>query len=148
MSAPSGIAQLRKSIDHSNEQQSDPMNLDDFLVPNSTASPAGMTPSPEERSTAAEHARASVMSIQSRKAPNYHSTEPLPMSSVPPPSIISNRNGEFDYVQRRVRKTSIDEGRVSHVLHEPNPAPREINDLISLENVLPSSLLMSHRQRC
>jgi GATA-binding protein len=118
-SAPSGIAQLRKSIDLSNEPHSDPMNLDDFIVPNSTASPAGITPSPEERSSAAEHAHASVMPIQSRKVPNYQATEPLPVSSVPPASIISNRNGEFGYVQRRVRKTSIDEGRVSLMLHNP-----------------------------
>ena len=118
-SAPSGIAQLRKSIDHSNEQQSDAMNLDDFLVPTSIASPAGITPSPDERSLAVEYARASAVPIQSRKQPTYQPTEPLPPASVPPPSITSNRNGEFDYVQRRVRKTSIDEGRVSHVLRDP-----------------------------
>ena len=114
-SAPSGIAQLRKSIDHTNEHHPDPMNLDDFLVPNSIASPAGITPLPDERASAAEHARASALPIQARKQPIYQPTEPPPAASVPPPSIISNRNGEFDYVQRRLRKTSIDEGRVSHV---------------------------------
>lgn len=117
-SAPSGIAQLRKSIDHSTEQPSDPMNLDDFLVPHSIASPAGITPSPEERAAATDLARAAaVMPIQSRKGPNQQSTEPLPVSSgpppPPPPSIVTNRSGEFDYGPRRVRKTSSDEGRVS-----------------------------------
>lgn len=124
-STPSGIAQLRKSIDHSNEQASDPMNLDDFIVSNSIASPAGMTPSLDERSSAAEHGRASVMPIQSRKAPHYQSTETLPVSSVPPPSTISDQSGEFDYVRRRVRKTSIDEGRVSHLLHGPQRSEGE-----------------------
>lgn len=101
------------------------MNLDDFLVPNSIASPAGIAPSPEERSSMAEHSRGHGMPIQSRKPPNYQPTEPLPVSSVPPPvssvpppSITSNHTGEFDYVQRRVRKTSIDESRVSQVLRD------------------------------
>jgi GATA-binding protein, other eukaryote len=123
-SAPSGIAQLRKSIDHSTEQPSDPMNLDDFLVPNSIASPAGITPSPEERAAATDHARAAVMPIQSRKVPNQQSTEPLPVSSVPPPSIVTNRSGEFDYVPRRVRKTSSDEGRVSSPASQLPLAPQ------------------------
>jgi len=93
------------------------MNLDDFLMPNSIASPAGITPSPDERSSAAEHAHPSVMPIQSRKVTSHQSAESLPVSSGPQSSTVSNRTGEFDYVQRRLRKTSIDERRVSHMPH-------------------------------
>ena len=114
-SAPSGIAQLRKTVDNSNEPHSDPMNLDDFLVPNSIASPAGIAPSPDERSSAVDHTHPSAMPIQSRKVTSHQSTESLPVSSGLQPSTVSNRNGEFDYVQRRLRKTSIDERRVSHM---------------------------------
>jgi GATA-binding protein len=110
------------------------MNLDDFLVPNSIASPAGITPSPEERAAAAaaaaatDHARAAVMPMQSRKVPNQQSTEPLPVSSVPPPSIVTKRSGEFDYVPRRVRKTSSDEGRVSSPAF-PTPPSRTASEI-------------------
>jgi hypothetical protein len=146
-SAPSGIAQLRKSVDNSNEQHSDPMNLDDFLVPNSIASPAGITPSPDERSSAVEHAHPSAMPIQSRKVTSHQSTESLPISSVPQPPVVSNRNGEFDYVQRRLRKTSIDERRVSHIASQPCIVLAAINCYHSLENDLQSSLLTSPRRR-
>jgi GATA-binding protein len=95
------------------------MNLDDFLVPNSIASPAGITPSPDERPSAVDHSHPSVMPIQSRKVTSHPSTESLPVSSVPQPSTVSNRNGEFDYVPRRLRKTSIDERRVSHMPPQP-----------------------------
>jgi hypothetical protein len=91
------------------------MNLDDFLVPHSIASPAGITPSPDERSSTVEHAHPSAMPIQPRKATSHQPTESLPVCSVPQPSTVSNPNGEFDYVQRRLRKTSIDERRVSHM---------------------------------
>ena len=145
-SAPSGIAQLRKSVDHSNEQHSDPMNLDDFLMPNSIASPAGITPFPDERSSAAERAHPSAMPIQSRKVTSHQSAESLPVSSVPQPSIVSNRNGEFDYVRRRLRKTSIDERRVSHMPHSLALLLAAIDCYDSLENDLQSSLLTFPRR--
>src|SRR5213082_1385207 len=107
-SVPGGIAQLRQSTDPSSELSADPMNLDDFLVPNSIASPAGMTPFP------GEHARAAAMPMQSRKGPTQPSTEPPPLSTVAPPSTAPNLSGDVDSGERRVRKTSSDEGRVRH----------------------------------
>ena len=93
------------------------MNLDDFLVPNSIASPAGITPSPEVTHLAPPgNSRVSALPIQPRHLPTHHSIDNLPAASVPHPSTISNRTGEFDYVQRRVRKTSIDERRVRYAL--------------------------------
>ncbi|KAK4690631.1 hypothetical protein P7C71_g6203, partial [Lecanoromycetidae sp. Uapishka_2] len=43
---PSGIAQLRRSADLSNTPDSDAMNIDDYIFPNSVASPAGLSTSP------------------------------------------------------------------------------------------------------
>jgi hypothetical protein len=106
--------------DPSSELSADPMNLDDFLVPNSIASPAGMTPFP------GEHARAAAMPMQSRKGPRQPSTEPPPLSAVAPPSTAPNRSGDVDSGERRVRKTSSDEGRVRRT---PSPPPRSATNV-------------------
>ena len=120
-SAPSGIAQLRKSVDHTAEQSGDPMNLDDFILPNSVASPAGITPPPPPPppppSTDAagnNSSRLTSIPISSKARPQVQiPPHIIPASSVPKSSIPAYQSGEFDYVRRRVRKTSIDERRVS-----------------------------------
>ncbi|KIX10402.1 uncharacterized protein Z518_01484 [Rhinocladiella mackenziei CBS 650.93] len=115
-SAPSGIAQqLRKSVDTSaeSEQPSDPMNLDDFIVPSSVASPAGMT-SPatsEPVNGQSKPTQAPGIPIAARTKPQVQIPKGLPPSSMPQSSIPLRRSSEFDYVQKRVRKTSIDERR-------------------------------------
>ena len=108
-SAPSGIAQLRKSVDHSAEQSADPMNLDDFLVPTSIASPTGISPAPIPDPAPFQHPHSALPSNM-REKPQVKIPQGIP-ASVPKSSILSTR-GEFDYVQKRVRKTSIDERRV------------------------------------
>ncbi|ETI23298.1 hypothetical protein G647_05098 [Cladophialophora carrionii CBS 160.54] len=114
-SAPSGIAQqLRKSIDKGMEhgQSSDPMNLDDFIVPSSVASPAGgMTPATAEPPAQPKTTPASGVPIVTRGKPQVHIPKNLPPSSLPQTSIPTHRTSEFDYVRKRVRKTSIDERR-------------------------------------
>ncbi|KAL6721883.1 Sodium- and chloride-dependent GABA transporter 1 [Lecanora helva] len=110
-SAPSGIAKLRDSLDHSSKTPDpDAMNIDDFIFPNSIASPADLSISPPSPPS---HAVVSAIPIQTRKDNQEHSHS----HSHPnfPPSAPTNdgmRNHEFDYVQRRVRKTSIDENKV------------------------------------
>ena len=112
-SAPSGIAKLRQSIDQGNVPQSDPMNLDEFIFPNSIASPAGISPSPpEESSSALFNNSASAIPIKHKKDAQDQLHPTFPPASAPIPPQERHRNHEFDYVQRRVRKTSIDEGRV------------------------------------
>ena len=111
---PSGIAQLRKSIDPSNASQPDPMNLDEFIFPSSVASPAGVSPSPpaEGRSTSG-NAVASAIPIKIRKGAQDLPAHPtFPPASVPVPLQDRLRSREFDYVQRHIRKTSIDERKV------------------------------------
>jgi len=110
---PSGIAQLRKSIDVSIDQSVDPMNLDDFIVPNSVASPAGIT-SPATSDAGglpSSMAHSHGIPIATRGKPQVQIPRTLPPSSVPQSSITVHRSSEFDYVQKRVRKTSIDERR-------------------------------------
>ncbi|KAH0846577.1 hypothetical protein AYO21_11867 [Fonsecaea monophora] len=114
-SGPSGIAQqLRKSVDKSAEfeQTADPMNLDDFIVPSSVASPAGITsPAPSETVGRSMMAQAPPIPIASRNKPQVQIPKNLPPSSMPQTSIPTHRTSEFEYVKKRVRKTSIDERR-------------------------------------
>lgn len=123
---PSGIAQLRQqSLDHETAAASaapsvqphpfsDAMNLDDFIVPGSVGSPSGLPPSPPSEATIPSgHAVASAIPIKGRAIQDQsHPT----ISNVVPASVPNpphdQRQGEFGYVQRRVRKTSIDEGNV------------------------------------
>ncbi|KAK5458168.1 Sodium- and chloride-dependent GABA transporter 1 [Exophiala xenobiotica] len=112
--APSGIAQqLRRSVDQSMDIEhplSDPMNLDDFIVPSSVASPAGLTaPSPSENQAQFKHFQTPSIPIAARNKMHVQIPKDLPPSSAPQSSIPFHRTSEFDYVQKRVRKTSIDE---------------------------------------
>lgn len=105
----SGLTQqIRNSVDQGRELQNDAMNLDDFIVPTSMASPAGLTSeAPMEDSM-----ELTGIPINKRaKTPTQAAN--MPPASMPKNAIARNRNGEFDYVQRRVRKTSIDDRSVS-----------------------------------
>jgi len=105
-SNPSGIAKLREASTTSDTPTSDAMNLDDFILPNSVASPAGISPSPR---TPPAHTPASAIPIKPRKDAQAQFHPEFPPSA---PTHDRMRNREFDYVQRRVRKTSIDETKV------------------------------------
>jgi GATA-binding protein len=82
------------------------MNLDDFLVPNSIASPAGLSPSPS-----GEKMMNSSAAIPIRKQVYNNEQAPHLSRTAPVPAPI-RRDPEFGYVQRHVRKTSIDERKV------------------------------------
>ncbi|KAF8864692.1 hypothetical protein BDZ45DRAFT_19746 [Acephala macrosclerotiorum] len=116
MAAPSGIAQLRKSSDqtptNAPAENQDPMNLDDFIFPESISTPEGlgMSPSPEMTKKEPEkssNAVASAIPIKMRKEKSQFAVP----QSVPVPHHNPRSNEEFNYVQRHVRKTSIDERR-------------------------------------
>lgn len=117
--APSGIAQLRQSSEQAAKaNQEDRMNLDEFIVPSSIGSPAGLSPAPssiaenEPMSTATATASAIPIKQQQRLQGDELSLARASAPSVPP--LEANRaNREFGYVQKHVRKTSIDERRVS-----------------------------------
>ena len=109
--APSGIAKLRDSVDqtpHSPDvdADTDAMNIDDFIFPTSVATPAGLSTSPPSPPS---HAVASAIPIQNKKGAQESIHPNFPPSA---PTHDGMRNHEFGYVQRRVRKTSIDETKV------------------------------------
>ena len=105
-SAPSGIAKLRESVDLSNTPDPDAMNIDDFIFPTSIASPAGMSSSSSPPSSSMN---ASAIPIKAKKDSQHQIHPEFPPSA---PTQDRIRDPEFDYVQRRVRKTSIDETKV------------------------------------
>jgi GATA-binding protein len=117
---PSGIAQLRQATQSNNTApataSADFMNLDEFIVPSSIGSPAGIEnlPATSDHNTASQsHSVAqSGIPIKARKDQNV-AHAPLVPASLPYPSQELRRNDEFGYVQRRVRKTSVDERKVS-----------------------------------
>jgi len=128
--APSGIAQqLRRSADqqaqvqqpqheHQPQPAQDAMNLDDFIFPSSVGSPAGLSPDP---SNGAEGPFNAGLGVPIRKANqlNDHNLS-LAHASAPPVPPQINRENEFGYVPRHVRKTSIDERRVSALSLRPS----------------------------
>lgn len=94
------------------------MNLDDYIFPSSVGSPAGISPSsPEDSTLTSANAVATAIPIKMKKRSHVQEPAILPPASAPIPPQHRHRNNEFDYVQRRVRKTSIDESRVSARFH-------------------------------
>ncbi|KAH8597817.1 hypothetical protein B0O99DRAFT_592371 [Bisporella sp. PMI_857] len=111
-SAPSGIAQLRKTSERAPPaEHQDAMNIDDFIFSDNIATPAGlgMSPSPDLKkdSDKSSHAVASAIPIKMRK----ESAQFAIPQSVPVPPHDARGSHEFNYVQRNIRKTSIDERR-------------------------------------
>ena len=101
-SAPSGIAQLRNSMCQGDESPEDNMSIDEFIFSN-MASPTDMSP-PDLRDSRQPSAVASAIPIKMRKEP---------VAAFAPQSVpVTQHQDEFSYVQRHVRKTSIDERRV------------------------------------
>jgi GATA-binding protein len=109
-SSPSGIAQLRKSSEH-NMPQPDAMNLDDFIFSDNSASPGNFT-SPHGDKMADDRTSnpmASAIPIKSRKELSHQTFVP---QSVPVQPLHQATQGhEFNYVNRNLRKTSIDDRR-------------------------------------
>jgi len=96
----------------------DAMNLDDFIFADNISTPAGIgiSPSPElskKEPEKSSNAVASAIPIKMRKESTAQFAVP---QSVPVPHHNPRSNEEFNYVQRHVRKTSIDERRVSYYL--------------------------------
>lgn len=111
---PSGIAQLRRSAESSH---GDAMNLDDFIVPSSIASPSGISPSPSMSDVAGPMSGV-ASAIPIRKQQQLQDQEFIARASAPSKQPLSNIGGDdFSYVPRHVRKTSIDERRVCIPAH-------------------------------
>ncbi|KAF2116550.1 hypothetical protein BDV96DRAFT_644979 [Lophiotrema nucula] len=129
-SAPSGIAQLRKSVDSQAQiQLPESMNLDDFIIPSSVGSPAGLSPSPSNEMRPPSNATAPAIPIrkpnQSHDLNSHLARASAP--SVPPPVV---REHDFGYVQRHVRKTSIDERRPPKRRADCSPQVPAVNSIM------------------
>lgn len=94
------------------------MTLDDFIVPSSIGTPAGVSPAPVSLSEESLASTASTVSAIHIKQLQRDEAEELRVSRASAPSVSTleeNRsNEEFGYVQkqRHLRKTSIDERKV------------------------------------
>jgi len=119
--APSGIAQLRQSSDQTikNSQTDDAMNLDEFIVPTSIGTPAGISPTPSSTMAELESATATAPGIPINRRQQQLLDEDMNLARASAPTggpFEQGRNhNEFGYVPRHVRKTSIDERRVGPV---------------------------------
>ncbi|PGH07495.1 GATA-binding protein, other eukaryote [Blastomyces parvus] len=127
----SGIARLRQSIDTNNTPvESDPMNIDDFILPASIDSPSGLTSSSPIEAAGSSHAVASAIPIKSRKADQSTPPDNFMPASFPHPPQHHRRNDEFGYVQRHIRKTSIDERNARKRPAEASPQVPPVTGLI------------------
>lgn len=118
--APSGIAQLRQSSDQTIKPAGDAMNLDDFIVPSSMGTPAGISPTPSSATADHEAATMAAGAIPINRRQQQIQDEEFNISRASAPTVGPFDQGrtmdEFGYVPRHVRKTSIDERRVSLVI--------------------------------
>ncbi|USW48208.1 Putative nitrogen regulatory protein areA, GATA [Septoria linicola] len=152
--APSGIAQLRKSSEQNSQppfQQAlddDHMNLDDFLEPTSIGSPAGISPSPAPSASvlSPEDSSTATISAIPIKQQQRLQAEELSVSRASAPSVPpleqSRTSREFAYVQRHVRKTSIDERRPPKRRAEASPqVPPVHNSAIAAQDPIAEAAL-------
>ena len=134
-----GIDQWRTSADLG-PAWADPMNLDDFNLPSSVVSPSTTTSPTASASTVDQdvitsaHAVAAAIPIKSKRDRLPRLVPDRSPASAPIPPQIREPAGEFAYVQRRLRKTSIDERRVSprSFLARPYFPPRRLTPHLSL----------------
>ena len=119
LNAPSGIAQLRKSSEQASKNKDEHMNLDDFIVPSSIGTPAGVSPDPSASAMDGDTSSQPLSAIPIKLQQRIQSEEYSIAASAPSVPILdqSRANQEFAYVPRHVRKTSIDERRVSGDSH-------------------------------
>ena len=116
-----GISQLRKSVDASNVP-TDAMQIDEHnAVPQDESNSSGLSLSPQIDTAATSVSTIpSGMSAMPIKSVNTAQPFPfIPPSSFPVPPGDMRGGSEFGYVQRRVRKTSVDDRnrRVSECCH-------------------------------
>ncbi|KAF5659737.1 nitrogen regulatory area [Fusarium heterosporum] len=125
----SGIAQLRKSSE--NMAQPDAMNLDDFIFSDNSASPVTFASPQGDRMTddRSGNSMASAIPIKSRKEQSAQGFVP---QSVPVQPIHQVTQGnEFNYVNRHLRKTSIDDRRTRKRPADFSPQVPAVNSTVA-----------------
>ncbi|KAG8628752.1 hypothetical protein KVT40_002617 [Elsinoe batatas] len=128
--SPSGIAQLRQSSAATHAQPtSDPMNLDEFIDPSATSSPAGHVSKSSSNEALTSTASASAIPIKKQKELQAQELHISRASAPSVPPATRNQNKEFGYVQRHLRKTSIDERRPPKRRAEASPQVPALNTI-------------------
>lgn len=106
------------------DESPDNMSIDEFIFSN-MASPTDMSP-PDLRDNRQPGAVASAIPIKMRKEP---------VAAFAPQSVpVTQHQDEFSYVQRHVRKTSIDERRVC-IFDISSPVPVNYTLLLYTSNI-------------
>ncbi|KAK0257709.1 hypothetical protein B0A54_15365 [Friedmanniomyces endolithicus] len=146
---PSGIAQLRKTSEQANISHDDHMNLDEFIVPSSIGTPAGVSPAPSSTAGEMDAAMTTNLSAISIKQQQRIQAEDLSLARASAPSVPpleqTRTNQEFSYVQRRVRKTSIDERRPPKRRAEASPqVPPVHNDAMVSQDPMEEAALHNY----
>lgn len=117
---PSGIAQLRNATT-AHATREDSMNMDEFIVTSAGQSPAPTMASSNDNE-AAYSAMNTASAIPIKKRQQLQGDLSAARASAPSvPPTTQNADHEFGYVQRRVRKTSIDERRPPKRRAEASP---------------------------
>ncbi|KAK3617231.1 Sodium- and chloride-dependent GABA transporter 1 [Elasticomyces elasticus] len=148
---PSGIAQLRKSSEQANKSHEEHMNLDDFIVPSSMGTPAGVSPAsssiPGELDMTSTSTTLSAIPIKQQQRLQQAEELSLARASAPsvPPLEQTRTNEEFSYVKRHVRKTSIDERRPLKRRADPSPpVPPVDNDAMMSQDPTEEAVLHNY----
>ncbi|KAF4549939.1 Nitrogen regulatory protein areA-like protein [Elsinoe fawcettii] len=127
---PSGIAQLRQSSAATNAHPtSDPMNLDEFIDPSATSSPRDYVSRSSSNEALTSTATASAIPIKKQKELQAQELHISRASAPSVPPATRNQNKEFGYVQRHLRKTSIDERRPPKRRAEASPQVPALNNI-------------------
>ncbi|TKX21451.1 nitrogen regulatory protein areA [Elsinoe australis] len=128
--SPSGIAQLRQSSAANNAlPTSDPMNLDEFIDPSATTSPSEFISRSSSNDALASTATASAIPIKKQKEIQSQELHISRASAPSVPPTARNQNKGFGYVQRHLRKTSIDERRPPKRRAEASPQVPALNNI-------------------
>lgn len=94
------------------------MNLDDFITPHSVASPANISRSPSADAHTVTANASSMNGIPIRRQKSFVDHDSFGQSA---PPVDERKRSEFGYVPRHIRKTSVDERRVSQLELDRSP---------------------------
>jgi GATA-binding protein len=121
------------------------MNLDDFIVPSSIASPISQPSPPSATDPSTYDCKPAGIPIRRHQQLQEEAQDDFVARASAPsvaPTAINKTTDEFGYIQRHVRKTSIDERRVSLPPSLP-PLTTSVADLHSLPSDVPTAHLKS-----
>ncbi|KAF3490781.1 GATA transcriptional activator AreA [Arthroderma uncinatum] len=123
-------AQNEEALRSHDAGSAEPMNIDAFMASSSSiSSPTGFSPSMSD-GPSSHHAVASAIPIRSAKDEHQSPMGIVMPASLPHHPHVGTQTNEFGYVQRRVRKTSVDERIARKRPAESSPQVPPVHGLI------------------